>query len=61
METVTATLDSLLAGYGRWPEALEWFLANSLLRRTAVPFRSQDEHWPDAVATLVASARQVLQ
>ena len=61
METVTATLDSLLAGYGRWPEALEWFLANSLLRRTAVPFRLQDEHWPDAVATLVASARQVLQ
>jgi hypothetical protein len=61
METVTATLDSLLAGYGRWPEALEWFLANGLLRRTVVPFRLQDEHWPDAVATLVASARQVLQ
>jgi hypothetical protein len=60
LELVNDTLDSLLAGYGGRPPGLEWFLANCLLRRAPVPFRHQDEHWPEAVASLVGSARQAL-
>ena len=61
LELVHATLDSLLAGYGRRPPGVEWFLANCLLRRSPVPFRHQDEHWPEAVASLVGSARKALR
>lgn len=61
LELVNATLDSLLEGYGARPPGLEWFVANCLLRRAPVPFRHQDEHWPEAVASLVGSARQALQ
>lgn len=61
MDLVAATLDSLLVGYGARPPGLGWFLANCLLRRAPVPFRYQDEHWPEAVATLVESARQALR
>ena len=61
LELVNATLDSLLAGYGGRPPGVEWFLANCLLRRSPVPFRHQDEHWPEAVASLVGSARKALR
>ena len=61
IELVTATLESLLTGYRERPAGLEWFLANCLLRRLAVPFRHQDEHWPAATASLVASARDSLR
>lgn len=60
MELVTATLESVLVGYRGRPQALGWFLANCLLRRAPVAFRHQHEHWPEAVASLVASARQAL-
>lgn len=61
MELVTATVDSLLTGYGASPADLGWFLANCLLRRAPVAFRHQDEHWPDAAASLVLSAREALE
>jgi hypothetical protein len=61
MDLVATALDSVVAGYGSRPKGLEWFLANCLLRRAAVPFRYQDEHWPEAVANLVASARGALR
>lgn len=61
MELVTATIDSLLAGYGARPQDLGWFLANCLLRRAPFAFRHQDEHWPQAAASLVLSARQALE
>jgi hypothetical protein len=61
LELVMATLESLLTGYGKRPVGLEWFLANCLLRRLAVPFQHQDEHWPDAMACLIASARSSLR
>lgn len=61
LEVVTATLESLLTGYGKRPAGLEWFVANCLLRRLAVPFRHQDEHWPAATACLIASARGSLR
>ncbi|MEO5853048.1 MAG: phosphotransferase [Nocardioides sp.] len=57
---VSAAIDSLVAGYGARPVDLEWYLSIALLRRAAVPFRFQDEHWPDAVAELVDHARAVL-
>jgi len=61
MDLVTRALDSLVAGYGRRPAGLDWFLANCLLRRAVVPFRYQDEHWPEAVAGIVADAREALR
>ena len=60
MDLVRTTLDSVVAGYGSRPAGLDWFLANCLLRRAVVPFRYQDEHWPEAVTNLVASAREAL-
>jgi hypothetical protein len=60
MERVMTTLDSLVAGYGRRPAGLEWFSSTCLLRRAVVPFRSQDEYWPDAVAQMVAAAGEAL-
>jgi len=60
MGLVRAALDSLVDGYGSRPAGLDWFLANCLLRRAVVPFRYQDEHWPEAAANIVAGAREVL-
>jgi hypothetical protein len=59
-EAVGATLDSLLTGYGARPADLAWYLSTCLLRRAAVPFRFQDERWPDATAELVRLAAQVI-
>lgn len=58
---VNAAIDSLVAGYGARPADLAWYLSICLLRRAAVPFRFQDDHWPDAVAELVDLARTVLR
>jgi Phosphotransferase enzyme family len=60
MDTVTAVVDSLVRGYGSRPDGLEWFLSNCLLRRAPVPFRHQDEHWPAAITTIFACAREAL-
>jgi aminoglycoside phosphotransferase (APT) family kinase protein len=60
-EVLGATVDSLLTGYGSRPDDLDWYLAACLLRRAAVPFRFQDEHWPAATAELVELARTVLR
>ena len=61
MDVVGAATDSLVAGYGSRPLGLNWYLATCLLRRAAVPFRFQDEHWPEAVAELVRHAREALR
>lgn len=60
-DVLDATVDSLLTGYGSRPADLDWYLAACLLRRTAVPYRFQDEHWPAATAELVDLARMVLR
>ncbi|MFL6003013.1 MAG: hypothetical protein ACJ72P_09420 [Nocardioides sp.] len=60
-QVLAATLESLVKGYGTSPAGLEWYLATCLLRRAAVPFRFQDEHWPEASAALVHLAREVIQ
>ncbi len=59
-QVLDATVDSLVRGYGARPPGLEWHLSTCLLRRAAVPFRFQDEHWPEAAARLVLLAREVL-
>jgi hypothetical protein len=60
-EVLEATLESLVKGYGASPAGLEWYLAACLLRRAAVPFRFQDEHWPEASTALVHLAREVVR
>lgn len=59
-EVLENTMDSLVKGYGARPGGLEWYLSTCLLRRAAVPFRFQDEHWPEASTELVHLAREVL-
>jgi Ser/Thr protein kinase RdoA (MazF antagonist) len=60
-QVLEATLDSLVKGYGASPAGLEWYLAACLLRRAAVPFRFQDECWPEASTALVHLAREVVR
>jgi len=60
-EVLGATLDSIVKGYGARPPGLEWYLSTCLLRRAAVPFRFQDEHWPEATTELVHLAREVFR
>jgi hypothetical protein len=56
-----AVLDGLLAGYGRRPDALRWYLAANLLRRAERPFRALEEDWPARVEALVAAAARALE
>ena len=56
-----AVLDGLLAGYGREPEALRWYLAANLLRRAERPFRALEEDWPARVEALVVAAARALE
>jgi hypothetical protein len=60
-EVLGTTLESLVKAYGAPPPSLEWYLATCLLRRAWVPFRFQDEHWPEASTALVHLAREVLR
>jgi len=61
-EPVThSAVDSLVAGYGSRPPDLDWYLAACLLRRAAVPFRFQDQRWPEATTALVRLARDALR
>ena len=60
-EVLEATLESLVKGYGVQPPGLDWYLSTCLLRRASVPFRFQDEHWPEASTALVHLAREVLR
>jgi hypothetical protein len=55
-----AALDSFQGGYGARPPDVAWYLSSCLLRRASVPFRYQDEHWPETTAQLVRLAREVL-
>jgi hypothetical protein len=59
-EVLESALDSLVKGYGARPPGLDWFLSTCLLRRAWVPFRFQDEHWPEAATALVHLAREVI-
>jgi len=52
-------LDALVDGYGDRPDALGWYLATAVLRRAPGPFRTLDDHWPQAVTAQVAAAEVV--
>jgi hypothetical protein len=60
-QVMATTLETLVEAYGTRPPGLDWYLATFLLRRAAVPFRFQDEHWPQAVAELLRLAREALR
>jgi ABC-type multidrug transport system ATPase subunit len=56
LDSVHAVLDQLLEGYGRRPEALDWYLAAAILGRAAHPFQRQVPSWPERVEGMVAAA-----
>jgi phosphotransferase family enzyme len=55
-DAVEAVLGALVAGYGRRPDDLGWYLAASVLARAPFPFRRQAPDWPARVDRLVAAA-----
>jgi hypothetical protein len=61
LETALAALDHLIAGYGRRPAHLAWYLSTMILRRGARPFRALEADWRDGVAEMVASAEAALR
>lgn len=60
-QVMAGTLETMVEAYGTRPPCLAWYLATFLLRRAAVPFRFQDEHWPQAVTELLRLAREALR
>jgi hypothetical protein len=54
-------LDALLAGYGRRPEGIQWYLSATLLRRAERPFHRLEEDWPARVEDLVGAAERALE
>lgn len=60
LDRARSGLDQLLAGYGRRPEHLEWYLAVAILRRAAAPFRFLRPDWPERVADMVSAAGEAL-
>jgi glycosyltransferase involved in cell wall biosynthesis len=58
LDTALATLDLMLEGYGQRPEHLSWYLATTILRRVAEPFRHQDDGWPERTEEMVAAAER---
>ena len=60
LEAAAATLDVLVAAYGRRPPGIAWYLATYLLRRTRRPFTRLQEDWPDAVEERVSAAELAL-
>jgi hypothetical protein len=55
-----AALASLLDGYGAPPQALHWYLAAALLRRSPSPFRLHKRRWLQRTEAIVSSAEAVL-
>jgi len=53
-------LDALLAGYGRRPEGLAFYVSAMLLRRAERPFHRLEEDWPARVEQLVEAAERAL-
>jgi ABC-type lipoprotein export system ATPase subunit/aminoglycoside phosphotransferase (APT) family kinase protein len=59
LERADEVLGALVDGYGARPDALDWYLATMILRRSPRPFRYQDEHWPERVQGMVRAAESV--
>lgn len=56
LDGVSAVLDSLVAGYGRRPPYMPWYLCASILRRARVPFRNFEPDWPRGVEVMLDAA-----
>jgi Phosphotransferase enzyme family len=55
-----ATLEELLAGYGRTPAGLDWHLAAAILGRATYPLRELRRDWPERIAGMVEDAWRLL-
>jgi aminoglycoside phosphotransferase (APT) family kinase protein len=51
-----AAIELLLDGYDRRAEALRWYLAAAILRRSPRPFRYLDQRWPERLEGMVDAA-----
>jgi hypothetical protein len=58
LEAARIVLETAAGGYGERPDALDWYLATSILRRAPFPFRYLDEDWPDLVEGMVGAAEE---
>jgi hypothetical protein len=54
--TAERVVDDLVVGYGAAPPGLAWYLATSILRRAAKPFRHLERQWPERVAAILEAA-----
>jgi aminoglycoside phosphotransferase (APT) family kinase protein len=61
LSAALTVLDGLVAGYGRRPPWLEWYLAASILRRARVPFRNFERDWPEQTEAMVGAAEAALR
>jgi ATP-binding cassette, subfamily B, bacterial len=61
LATGETVLYALLDEYGRWPQAMNWYLATMLLRRSPRPFRYFEREWPERVETMVDAAEAALR
>jgi ABC-type multidrug transport system fused ATPase/permease subunit len=58
LDEALGVLEKVVEGYGNRPEELSWYLATTILRRSARPFCYQDERWPERVEEMVAAAER---
>jgi energy-coupling factor transporter ATP-binding protein EcfA2 len=56
LDDCRSVLDALLEGYGDVPAGLDWYMATALLRRSAQPFRTLEEHWRARVESIIDTA-----
>jgi hypothetical protein len=61
LDAALAALEDLVAGYGRRPAHLSWYLSTMILRRAARPFHRLDGDWRTGVAEMVASTEEALE
>jgi len=59
-EAIDSVREPLLAGYGEWPAALDWYLAAVVLTRAPHPFHRQLPEWPARTEAMVGVAETVL-
>jgi phosphotransferase family enzyme len=60
LDAARTVLEAAAGGYGERPDALDWYLATSILRRVPFPFRYLHVDWPDLVVGMVGAAEEVL-
>jgi ABC-type multidrug transport system fused ATPase/permease subunit len=60
LAAIEAVREPLLAGYGKRPAELEWYLAALVLTRAPHPFHRLAPSWPDRVEGTVSAAEGVL-